>query len=191
MEKTRREQKPLSDALAWLELTYSNLKIESYLIFVIVGLLIAVMSVGAHQEAVRQSSLFFGVVPAQTEPSLVNSVLRLVNDYGFAALIAVCYFSNATKGDKRRELTVDALCIAFGLIIPQLVFHGSWLFMAHQFVNTRIPVISALQFNGTTGEWLITFGLVAAFTVTLAQTWRVIRRGRAEAAAPAKPAAKK
>ena len=176
MQNTRPNKSSLADALAWLELTYSNLKINTFVIFALIGVLIALMSIGAYQQAAQQATFFLGVPPTITETNVLNQVLRFVSDYGLAGVIAICYFSNATQGSKRRELTVDALSIALAIIVPQVVFHAGWLWTVQSLITTRVPVVAAAGVAVINQEWLTTVAFSAGLLFILAQGWRVLRR---------------
>jgi hypothetical protein len=146
-------------------LTYSNLKLDVYILVGVIAIAIAAMCLGAYQEAVQQASLFLALTPQQE--STMMQVVNLINQYGLGVLIAICYFSNVSGGGKRRELLMDALCIAVGVLLPQLVFHISWLYTAHSIINTYNLTISAAAVNVISLEWLtvcalaIVSGLVA------------------------------
>lgn len=187
MQETRSNSR-LADALAWLELTYSQLKVDTYIVFGMIALVITLLSAGAYQEAVVQASAFLGVPRLPNEG--VTPVISLINQYGLGVLIAVCYFSNATKGGKRRELVVDALTIALGVLIPQLVFHATWLFVAHEVVNTRVPMVTMLVVNAINQEWLIVGGVMLLLIAVVSAGWRTLFQ-RAASDPTRKPDAKK
>jgi hypothetical protein len=165
---------PLSNALTWLELTYSNIKLNTFAVFAIIGLLIAILSAGAYQEAVTQASAFMGL--AAQPDTLMTQVIHLVNQYGLGVLIAVCYFSNATHGGKRRELVVDAISIALGILLPQLVYHSTWLFTTQNIINTYLSAVSTQVVNAINLEWTITLGISLALIGVAFWTWRTAFR---------------
>lgn len=166
--------KQLSGVLARFEGTYSKLKVDALVVFATLGLLVALMCVGAYQEAVRQGSFYLGVMPEQ-DPFIMQ-VVSLVNQYGLAALIALCYFSNVSHDSKRRELMIDALCIGFGAALPQLTFHATWLYVLYDLITTNAQTVSSVTVGAIYTEWLVTLGLVALTAGLIAQAVRVIRR---------------
>ncbi len=147
----------LADALAWLELSYSSLKLDAFAIFAAIALTIVLMCAGAYQEAVRQASLFLAVTPQQD--ATLMQVTNLINQYGLGLLVAICYFSNVSGQGRRRELVIDALCIALGVLLPQIVFHVSWLYIAREIINTYGLTVGPAVVNTINLEWQIVWGL--------------------------------
>lgn len=161
----------LSDAFVWLQLTYSSLKLDAFVVFGALTLAVVLMCTGAYQEAVRQASLFLALMPQQD--ATLMQLVNLVNQYGLAVFIAVCYFSNVSKGGKRRELLIDALCIAVGVLLPQLAFHVSWLATAQDIINTYGLTVSAAVVNTISLEWLTVCALVILSGVVALQARRL------------------
>ncbi len=194
MQNTRTNR--LSDAFAWVELTYSSLKLDTYLLIGAIVLTIILMCAGAYQEAVRQASLFLAVIPQQEATlmqvvNLINGAVgepltsppgplsiqwrggdkpqrvsttngfanSIINQYGLGLLIAICYFSNVSESGKRRELLLDVLCIAAGVLVPQLVFHVSWLYTAQGIINIYGLTVSPEVVNTIGMEWFTVWGL--------------------------------
>jgi hypothetical protein len=165
-----RKNNPLSNALAWLELTYSNIRMNTFVVFAVIGLGIAILCAGAYHEAAQQASAFMGL-SSQPE-SLITQVIHLVNQYGLGVLVAICYFSNATHGGKRRELVVDAICIVLGVLLPQLVYHSTWLYVTQDIINTYLTAVSTQVVNAINLEWMITVGLSFLLIAVAFWTWR-------------------
>jgi hypothetical protein len=88
-------------------------------------------------------------------------------------LVAICYFSNVSEGGKRRELVIDALCIAVGVLLPQLVFHISWLYIAQEIISTYNLSVSPAVVNTINLEWLTVWGLSFLFGIVALQARRI------------------
>ena len=162
----------VSDALAWIQLTYSSLKLDTFVLLGAIALTIVLMCAGAYQEAVRQASLFLAVTPQQDITMM--QVVNLINQYGLGVLIAICYFSNVSEGGKRRELLIDALCIAVGVLLPQLVFHVSWLYTTQGIINLYGLTVSPEVVNTFGMEWLAVWTLSMIFGLVAFQAQRLL-----------------
>lgn len=171
MQNVRRNK--LADVLAWLELTYSSLKLDAFAILGAIALTIVLMCAGAYHEALQQASMFLAVTPQQD--ATLMQVVNLINQYGLGVLIAICYFSNVSEGGKRRELLIDALCIAVGVLLPQLVFHVSWLYIAQEMIRTYSLTVSPAVVNTINLEWLTVWGLSLLFGIVALQARRLER----------------
>ena len=161
----------LGDALTWVELTYNNIKLEVYVFFGVLAIIIVVMCLGAYLEALQQASLFLALTPQQD--AAMMQVMNLINQYGLGVLVAICYFSNVWGGGKRRDLLLDALCIAAAVLLPQLVFHSAWLYAAHTIINTYGLTVSAAVVNTVSLEWLTVGGLCVVSGMVALQARRL------------------
>jgi hypothetical protein len=164
----------VSNLLTRLELSYSSLRIDTYVIFGLIALVIAVMCGGAYQDAVRQASAYLSVT-TQQDPTMM-SVVNLVNQYGLALLIAICYLSNITKSGRRRELLVDAITVAIGFFLPQLTFHSTWLYVTHEIVAAQGMMVNSAVVTAINIEWLIVLGTTVLLLILAQHTWRIARR---------------
>lgn len=164
----------VSNLLTRLELSYSSLRIDTYVIFGLIAPVIAVMCGGAYQDAVRQASAYLSVT-TQQDPTMM-SVVNLVNQYGLALLIAICYLSNITKSGRRRELLVDAITVAIGFFLPQLTFHSTWLYVTHEIVAAQGMMVNSAVVTAINIEWLIVLGTTVLLLILAQHTWRIARR---------------
>lgn len=163
-----------SNALTWVELTYSSLKVDAYAVFGVITLLIVLLCAGAYQEAVQQAYLALGSTSPQ-DPGMMQ-IVGGVNQYGLALLVAICYFSNATEKGTRRELFIDVVSIALGVLLPQLVFHTTTVWtMQDIIVNTNLSVNAAVV-SAINTEWMIVWGLSMVVIGVAFTTWRVSQR---------------
>jgi hypothetical protein len=167
----------VSDLLTRLELTYSSLKVDAYVVFGLIALVTLIMCGGAYQAAVQQASLYLGVTPQQ-DPTLMQ-IANLVNQYGLAVLIAICYVSNVTRGGKRRELLVDAICVAVGFLLPQLTFHATWLYVTRELIITQAMLLNSAVVSAIHMEWVTVLGATLALVALALQSWRIAHRGSA------------
>jgi hypothetical protein len=175
MQQMRTHNK-LGDALAWVQLTYSSLKLDAIVIFGVIGLMIALMSMGAYQEALKQAHLFLGMTPEQDAG--VMQIVDIVNQYGLAALIGLCYFSNVTgEGAKRRELMIDLLTIAAGFLMPNLVFHAAWLYTTNDLISANTLTINYAAVSTINLEWVIVWAISMALVGVALFSWRIAGRG--------------
>jgi hypothetical protein len=173
MQNARTNNKAV-DALAWVQLTYSSLKIDFYVVFAVIGLMVLLMCAGAYQEAVKQAYLFLQMQPEQD--ANVMQVVDIVNQYGFAALIALCYFSNVTEGGKRREMMVDLLTITVGLLMPNLVFHAAWLYTTNDLINSRVLTVNHAAVSAINLEWMIVWAISMLLVGAALFSWRIASR---------------
>jgi hypothetical protein len=165
-----------------LESTYSKVKLDAVVVFATMGLLILLMCAGAYQEAVRQASFYLGIMPDQN--TAVMQVVEVVNRYGLAGLIAMCYFTNVSQGSKKRELFIDGISIAFGALLPQLAFHATWLYVIHSLITSRAATVSSSTLQAVYTEWLVVAGVGVLLIALGIQTWRILNKSsKAEAAA--------
>lgn len=163
-----------STLLTRLELTYSSLKLDVYVVFGLIALVILVMCGGAYQEAVQQAGLYLGVTLPQ-DPTLME-IVRIVNQFGLAALIAICYLSNVTNGGKRRELLIDGITVAVGFLLPQLTFHATWLYVTNELIYTQGMLVNSTVVSTIHAEWLIVLGATLALITLALLTWRIAHR---------------
>ncbi len=164
----------VSGALNWVELTYSSLKVDAYAVFGVITLLVVLLCAGAYQEAVHQAYLALNSTSPQA-PEMMN-IVSLVNQYGLALLVAICYFSNATERGTRREMFIDIVSISLGVLLPQLVFHATTVWtMQDVILNTNISVNGAVVAAMNT-EWLIVWALSLLVIGLAFHTWRVAQR---------------
>lgn len=166
----------VSNLLIRLELSYSSLKIDAYVIFGLIALVIVVMCGGAYQDAVRQASEYLSVAPQQ-DPTMMW-VADLINQYGLAFLVALCYFSNITNSGRRREMIVDAITVAIGFLLPQLTFHSTWLYVTHEIIAAQGMMINSAVVTTINIEWLIVLATTLLLLWLAQQTWRIARRSR-------------
>lgn len=164
----------VSNAVNWVELTYSSLKVDAYAVFGVITLLVVLLCAGAYQEAVHQAYLALGSTSPQA-PEMMN-IVSLVNQYGLALLVAICYFSNATERGTRRELFIDIVSISLGVLLPQLVFHATTVWtMQDVILSTNISVNGAVVAAINT-EWMIVWALSLLVIGLAFHTWRVAQR---------------
>lgn len=171
----------VSNLLTRIELSYSSLRLDTYVIFGLISLVILVMCGGAYQEAVQQASLYLGVTPDQ-DPTMM-AVVGLVNQYGLAVLVAICYFSNITQSGTRRELLVDAVTLAIGFLLPQLTFHSTWLYSVRELVVGQNMMVNSGVVNAINIEWLIVLGCTVLLLWLAQQTWKIARNGGSQSSA--------
>lgn len=170
MQHTRNQNR-FGNAVAWLQHTYSSLKLDSLVIFGVVGLMIALMCAGAYQEAVTQAYAFLNMTSEQNPT--VMELVNIVNQYGLAALIALCYFSNVSEGGTRRELTIDLLTIAVGFLMPTLVFHASWLYITNDLISTFTLTVNHVAVNAINLEWVIVWVVSLLLVGAALLSWRI------------------
>ncbi len=167
----------LSNALTWLELTYSSLKADSLVIFGVITLVIALLCAGAYQEAVWQASLSLSLTPPQ-EPTVMR-IVDLVNQYGLGVLVAICYFSNVTDSGTRREMLVDVVCITAGVLLPQLVFHGTTVWTLQDLIAANNLSVGSAVVSALNLEWLVVWGLSMSLVGLAFWARRIVRRPEA------------
>lgn len=164
----------VSNALNWVELTYSSLRVDAYAVFGVITLLVILLCAGAYQEAVNQAYLALGTESPQA-PGMMQ-IVNLVNQYGLALLVAICYFSNATESGTRRELFIDIVSIALGVLLPQLVFHTTTVWtMQDIIVNTNLSVNAAVV-SAINTEWMIVWTLSMLVVGLAFVAWRTAQR---------------
>ena len=163
-----------SNALNWVELTYSSLRVDSYAVFGVITLLVVLLCAGAYQEAVRQAYVALGTTSPQA-PGMMQ-IVDLVNQYGLALLVAICYFSNATEKGVRREMFIDIVSISLGVLLPQLVFHATTVWtMQDVILNSNLTVNGAVV-SAMNTEWLIVWTLSMVVIGLAFTTWRAAQR---------------
>lgn len=171
----------LTNALAWLEQGYSSLKLDALAVFAVISLLIVLLCAGAYQDAVRQAHLALGV-PAPQDSTVIE-IVQLVNQYGLALLVAICYFSNATSGGLRREMMIDMVSIALGVLLPQLVFHATTVWTMQNVIIANSLNVNGSVVHALNMEWLIVWVLSMLVVGLSFLTWRVTQRPRRHARA--------
>lgn len=165
----------VSTAVNWVEMTYSSLRVDAYAVFGVITLLVVLLCAGAYQEAVHQAYIALGSTSPQA-PEMMN-IVSLVNQYGLALLVGICYFSNATERGTRRELFIDIVSISLGVLLPQLVFHATTVWtMQDVIVNTNLTVNGAVV-SAMNTEWMIVWALSLVVIGLAFHTWRVAQRG--------------
>lgn len=164
----------MTNAISWVELTYSSLKVDAYAVFGVITLLVVLLCAGAYQEAVHQAYVGLGTTSPQA-PGMMQ-IVDLVNQYGLALLVAICYFSNATEKGTRREMFIDVVSIALGVLLPQLVFHATTVWtMQDVIINTNLSVNAAVV-GAINTEWMIVWVLSMLVIGLAFTTWRVAQR---------------
>lgn len=172
MQETRTNT--LGNALSWLEQGYSALKIDALAVFGVITMLILLLCAGAYQEAVRQAHLALGLTAPQD--STVMQIVHMVNQYGLAVLVAICYFSNATTGGLRREMVIDIVSISLGVLLPQLVFHATTIWTMQDVIVSTNMTVNAGVVSAINTEWMIVWVLSMLVVGLAFSTWRVAQR---------------
>ena len=173
MQNTRTNSM-FSNALTWVELTYSSLKVDSYAVFGVITLLVVLLCAGAYQEAVHQAYLALGTTSPQA-PGMMQ-IVNLVNQYGLALLVAICYFSNATEKGMRREMFIDIVSIALGVLLPQLVFHATTVWTMQDVILSANMSVGGAVVSAMNTEWLIVWTLSMVVIGLAFVTWRAAQR---------------
>ena len=62
----------------------------------------------------------------------------------------------------RREVLVDAVTIASGFLLPQVVFHATWIFVTEQIITTQALTVSAPLVSSLNQAWLLVWGMSLA-----------------------------
>lgn len=172
MEDTR--STVLGNAMTWVELTYSSVKLDALAVFGVITLIILLLCTGAYQEAVRQAHLAFNA-PTPQDPAMMP-IVNLVNQYGTGLLVAICYFSNATKSGLRREMFIDIVTIALGVLLPQLVFHATYVWTTQEVVTANNFGVNGSVIQTLNMEWMLVWGISMALAGLAFTAWRFARR---------------
>jgi hypothetical protein len=91
-------------------------------------------------------------------------------------LVAICYFSNATDSGTRREMFIDGVSIAVGVLLPQLVFHATSVWAMQDIISVNNFSINSGAVQALNMEWVIVWAISMMLVGLAALTYRFTRR---------------